>query len=145
MTDKKRTSKNQEASSINKNEEASSMNIVPPTINSPQITSSKTGVRFIGNNVPPEFLLATLPQVSQEERKKLIEMMDNENERQFQFFSKKRNFDFCIKLIIIISIVGLSVFFTIKGKHELLKTLITWLCAAFGGGGVIAIYWIKKK
>lgn len=151
MTDSKRTRKNGDNKKIVK--QIKPVEILPPDPIEllKQRTSSVSGVS-VRSNLPPEITLATLPHISSDERKMLIEEISKENQRMFDAFqlslkfSDKESKRDKIFLIFIIIFLAFVMFLLLKmGKDEIFNTLLKALLGAFGGSGIILYHIFYKK
>ncbi len=119
------------------------LKVVPPKIvdeKGQQITTKRFGISISGN-LPPEYIVATLPHLKNGARDKFIRVIDKENERFFQYQSEKRNQNFWLKLVFGIFIIGLIIFFILIGKDDLLKYLLNiGLALIAGSGGTILVF-----
>ena len=140
---KNTNSRKQEVRSENKH----SIPIVePPQIKSPPPTNAKsTQIGFIGSSLPPEYAIAILPHISSDERKKLIDEIGKENERYFDYASKKRNQSFWFKIFSSILFVGLLIFFVEKDQFPIIEKLLDVLLAGGAGAGYVIYRFVYKK
>ena len=102
-------------------------------------------------NLPPEIALATLPYISSDERKLLINEIGKENERMFEAFKiqlksyeKHSIIDKIYYGIFVIIFIALMLHLLINGYETLIYQIIALALSALGGGGYIILRLHKK-
>jgi hypothetical protein len=121
----------------------------PPELK--ELTKRKLSGVALHSNLPPEITLATLPHISSDERKMLIQEISKENERMYQAFletkkykEKESNKDRIFTIFIILILISVMFALLYLGKDAYFEKLLQILLGAFGGGGLI-IYKIYKR
>ena len=105
----------------------------------------QTTIGFQGSNFPPEYMLATLPHLDKDERQNFVKIIENDNERAFNFFSKKRDQNFILKIIGSILFVGVIIFCLVTKNNNFLFKLAEIIALLVGGSGITIFYFFSKN